>query len=354
MYTISPLARKLSLLVIVVALLALAVACANTQAVTAPTATPNSEPTPTPEPATHTFIDVYGKVREVPTHPERIVAIHDYNGGAQLLSLGAPVIALPTRGGDIDAAMRNWFDLDGVTTVGEYYEPDIEAILALEPDLIVGEGWNGQGMDQWMDEGVQERLEAIAPVVYIDTFRDVDVVMLDVAHLLGPDYLEVYAKQKAEFETLVEELRAVLGDDWSKITASYVARHATNGLLQTAGPGGSAITAILSRMGVNWVPLVLQAGSPANGGFLGQISNERIREFDADLLYVDAYWDQTLLEDPLFQSLEVVKQGQVIVGRQSDGSFWGSHYPNYMRATRFLIEKLKELQLLNTDIIVEE
>ncbi len=86
---------------------------------------------------------------------------------------------------------------------------------------------------------------------------------------------------------------------------------------------------------------------------LGGISNERIGEFDADLLVADAYWDQTLLDDPLFQLLEAARQEQVIVAEPSDGSFWGSHYPNYTRAARFLLDEITAMQPMNLNIILE-
>ena len=40
--------------------------------------------------------------------------------------------------------------------------------------------------------------------------------------------------------------------------------------------------------------------------------------------------------------------------RKRDGYLWGSHYPNYLRAARFLIASVKEIQPMNTNIIVEE
>jgi iron complex transport system substrate-binding protein len=324
-----------------------------------PTESTASSPTSasTPDAAsgseTRTFIDVYGNPIEVPANPMRIVAIHDNNGGAQLLSLGAPVIGLPTRGGEIDPALGEIFDISGIAAVGETYEPDIEAILALEPDLIVGEGYAGQGMDRFMGAGIHESLLEIAPVVYIDTFRSVEDVMSDFAELLGDDYIGLMDEQKVEFDTLVADIEAILGDDWANVTAAYVSKHATAGTLQSAGPTGSTFTDILNRVGVSWVPLVIAAGSPENGGYLGEISNERMNEFESDLLIADAYYDQTILEDPLFLSLQVVEQEQVIVAELSDGNFWGTHFPIYMRAAQFLLDELNAIQPMNTDIVGE-
>lgn len=75
----------------------------------------------TPEPNTHTFVDVYGKVREVPTNPQRIVAIHDFNGGAQLLSLEAGSPANGGYLGEISDERIREFDAD-LMYVDAYWE----------------------------------------------------------------------------------------------------------------------------------------------------------------------------------------------------------------------------------------
>ena len=43
---------------------------------------------------TRTFVDISGEPIEVPDRAERIVATNDQNAGAQLLSLGAPVVGI--------------------------------------------------------------------------------------------------------------------------------------------------------------------------------------------------------------------------------------------------------------------
>lgn len=91
-------------------------------------------------PATRTFVDGLGRSIQVPDRPQRIVALNDGNGGAQILSLGLPLVGLTTRGGVLDPAnvgMAGSDVLVGVTPVGDYAEPDVEAIATLRPDLIV-------------------------------------------------------------------------------------------------------------------------------------------------------------------------------------------------------------------------
>lgn len=300
--------------------------------------------------AVRTVTNVDGEPVEVPDRAERVVVLHDFNGGAQVLSLGAPVVGLPSRGAEVDPDLAAAFDIEGIATIGEVYEPDIEAIAALDPDLLIGEGWNGESQ---FDAGVHQQLSAIAPVVYIDTFRSVDEVMADVAEVLGDYAQEAYEEQKAELDALIAEIGESLGDDPASVTASYLSKHNTSGTLQTSGPMAAPFTEILSRIGVTWVPLVEEAGSDANGGYLGELSMERINEFDADLVILDAFYDQTLLEDPLFQSLRASQAGQVISALPEDGNFWGTYYANHIRCAEFLRDEIEAIGTLDTSLVDE-
>lgn len=215
--------------------------------------------------ATRAFVDVAGRSIEVPDRPQRIVAIHDINGGAQLLSLGAPVVGIATRDEGPREDVTRYFDLEGIAEVGITYAPNIEAIAALEPDLIVGEGFDGAGMDQFMEAGIQERLEALAPVVYVDTFRPVEEVMADFTELVGDVATESVVDQEAEFLVALEEVRDLLGDEWGEVDAANVASGQPPNV---NGPTTLVRGDVLTRLGVRWIPLVEEAGNDENAGFL--------------------------------------------------------------------------------------
>ena len=285
---------------------------------------------------TRTFVDVAGEEIEVPDVPERIVAIHDINAGVQLLSLGAPVVGIATRDDGARADVTRYFDLEGIEEVGLTYEPNIEAIAALEPDLIVGEGYEGAGMDQFMTEGIQESLEQIAPVVYIDTFRPVEDVMADFEELVGDAATESVDEQEAEFESALEALRDVLGDGWSDVAVSAVF---SGEPLSIPGPTDQVETEILSRLGVGFTQVVQDA--EAEGGF-AELSNERVPELEADLLVVTDAFDQTILDNPLYQALQVVQAGQVY---EIDEPTSGTHWQNYTAVAEDLTAALSAMDL---------
>lgn len=287
---------------------------------------------------TRAFVDVAGNSIDVPVKPKRIVAIHDINAGVQLLSLGAPVVGLATRDDGARPDVTRYFDLEGIEEVGLTYEPNIEAVAALEPDLIVGEGFDGAGMDQFMEAGVQAALEAIAPVVYIDTFRPVEDVMADFADLVGAAATISVIDQEAEFVVVMEELRDLLGDEWGEVDVANVY---SGQPLSINGPTTIPPFDILTRIGVRWVAIVEEAGNEENAGFL-ELSDERVEELESDLLLVGLEFDRTILDSPLYQALAVVQAGQVV---ELEKPIAGSHWENYIAVARDLLEQLRALEL---------
>ncbi|MGQ0680477.1 MAG: ABC transporter substrate-binding protein [Actinomycetota bacterium] len=293
-----------------------------------------SASTTTTTSSTRSFVDARGLSVEVPDRPQRIVALHDINAGGHLLSLGAPVVGIAHRE-EPRADLTRYFDLAAILQVGMVYEPNVEAIAALQPDLMVGEGFDAQGMFSDND-AVQKSLDAIAPVVFIDTFRPVEVVMDDFARLLGPSVTATADQQRAELEATVGRIRALLGDRWRDVTASFV--FSRTDTFDTSGARALPPTDVLTRAGVSWVPLVEEADK--NGGHLGEISLERIGEADADLLLVATAHNRDLPAKPVYQALGAVRAGRVI---ELDQFISGSHYRNYLFVATVLLDALTRL-----------
>lgn len=94
--------------------------------------------------------------------PERVVILTN-EGTEALLTMGVkPVGAVRSWIGD------PWYDhieeqMEGVEVVGEESNVNIEAIAALEPDLIIG--------NKMRQENIYEQLKAIAPTVFAEDLR---------------------------------------------------------------------------------------------------------------------------------------------------------------------------------------
>jgi len=293
------------------------------------------------------FVDVRGEPVCVPNVPQRIVAVHDINAGAQVLSLGVPLVGMASREDGFRADVARYFDLEGIVDVGGVYEPNLERILELQPDLIVHEGFDGQVF--LIDDEVLSSLRAIAPVVAIDPFRPVEEVMADYQELLGDAATIALEDQQETFNNLLTDIEDVLGEDSENVTAGFVDA-ASDLTLQAWGPTALVPLDILTRIGVNWVPIQQEADLEENGGFLGGISLERINEFEADLLLVDVRFTPDILDNALYQQLSAVRAEQVIV---FDEPFNGTHYPNYIATAELLLAGLTALEDIDPDLVDE-
>jgi iron complex transport system substrate-binding protein len=97
---------------------------------------------------------------EIPAEPQRVVTV-GFNDQDFVLALGVTPVGVRENLGDYDVENRPWAQqqLDGAEfpTVGGA-EIDVEAVAALEPDLIVG-------VYSFMDQAVYDQLSGIAPTL---------------------------------------------------------------------------------------------------------------------------------------------------------------------------------------------
>jgi len=293
---------------------------------------------------TRTFVDDAGRRVEIPRRPQRIAAIHGRNAGGLVLALGGPVVGIATRDGGLEPAITRYFDVADLPTVGEYSEPDVEALAALRPDVIIDQASEGQ---LYREPELLARLEQLAPVVGFDVFAPVETVMAKVADFLGTEQAQQrLAAQRAEYESALEPLRGLLGDRWAEVNASSLYFYGQErGSFAVGGPQISAAHNILTDLGVQWTPLVLDAA--ANSQLLGDLSFERLPEVDGDLLVVNAFGNQGLDQLPLYPGLAAVRAGQVV---SIPDDLIGTHYLNYTATADYLREQLAGREL-RTDLV---
>ena len=115
---------------------------------------------------TQSFTDDLGRVVEVPLHPQRIVSLHDLDITIPLIELGIPPVGSHGRtrpdGSHFirSSALLTGIDFDNsdIKFIGTA-DIDIEAIVAVKPDLIITQPGRSTPIEQ---------LEKIAPTVSID------------------------------------------------------------------------------------------------------------------------------------------------------------------------------------------
>lgn len=105
---------------------------------------------------------------DIPVAPQRIVALNDQIVGLPLYELGAPIVGSAGRtDADGNYFLRGGMDTLGIdyansdiAYVGGFNSLDVEAIAALQPDLIIG--------GPYTDAAVAEQLQSVAPTLIIN------------------------------------------------------------------------------------------------------------------------------------------------------------------------------------------
>ncbi|MFK4762319.1 ABC transporter substrate-binding protein [Microbacterium sp. ZW T5_45] len=135
---------------------------------------------------------------EVPTDVERVVTLEPLELDTAVAVGITPVGAAVASNVSTTPA---YLDADGVEAVGTVPEPDLEAIAALKPDLILG--------TEARHSALYEQLSAIAPTVFIETQAD---PWRDNALLIG----EALNKEDevADLLTSVDERCASIADEY--------------------------------------------------------------------------------------------------------------------------------------------
>lgn len=108
-------------------------ACSS-PASTAPTAEPPAEQTESATPTSVTITDNHGEI-EVPVNPKTVVAL-DNTSFETLSEWGIELAAVPK--GNMGSVWPEYTENPAVADVGNHREPNLEVIIAAQPDLIIG------------------------------------------------------------------------------------------------------------------------------------------------------------------------------------------------------------------------
>lgn len=236
---------------------------------------------------------------EIPANPQRVVALDGPVLDA-CFALGVTPVGAPT--GVAGAPWPGYLGpgTEGIVNVGDITEPDLEAIAALEPDLIVSL--------QFRHEAIYEQLSGIAPTVLSphdsEGWREGFLVYADALNRneAAPAVVEA-------FETRVGEVRAGLGEAVDETTVSVI--RVLTGQVRSYQASSFSGT-VLAAVGLQRPPS--QQGTEDT--WLEQ-SLERLNEIDADVLFVTLWSGSTqedldqLLENPLWATLPVVQANRV-------------------------------------------
>ncbi|MBB6446302.1 ABC transporter substrate-binding protein [Bacillus benzoevorans] len=233
--------------------------------------------------------------------PEKVVILTN-EGTEALLALGVtPVGAVQSFTGD------PWYDhiakdMKDVQVVGLESQVNIEAIAALQPDLIIG--------NKMRQEAIYEQLSAIAPTIFAEDLRG------DWKH-----NFELYAKAVnkeekgkevlAEYNARVADLKEQLGDKLNMKVSMVRFMAGDVRIYQKDSFSG----VILDELG-----FARPESQNVDEFAIKGATKEQVPLMDGDILFYFTYetgdgaasaLEKEWLEDPLFKNLEVAKKGEV-------------------------------------------
>lgn len=270
---------------------------ASTKAATESEADSTERASTTGESTTRTIEHALGS-SEVPASPQRIIALDPYVTLPTAVAVDAPVIGccqLPY--GDPFPVFIDLDKVAGIEDVGWLPELDLEKMVMLEPDLIVGQ--------RSFVEEIYDRASTIAPTVAIETDTDdgehrrnwQDVVR-DVAEALGAE--DVVEGLLDDYAARVADLQAQLGDGLDTTDVSLTNFRSMDDIrIYTVD---SCAGQTLAEVGFSRP----DGQGPVPGKINIGLSIEQLKKIDADVLFYFAGSAATNPEDASKQSEEII------------------------------------------------
>jgi iron complex transport system substrate-binding protein len=238
----------------------------------------------------------------IPNAPQRVVTLEPFYALQMSLELGLPVIGSTafTGEGDFPTALTPE-ETAGIVPLGAFDAPNLEAITALKPDLIIG--------DAYFQQEQYALLSAIAPTVLINT-PDWKAWFTTVAAAGGVS--ERAEQAFAEYDARVAAISAQL----PSVTVSFV-RVAPGGFqLYREAPNAYAPIAIMTEVGIARPDF--EVGSDENSW--ERLDWEGLINLTGDVLFyvvggADDDEDGSALEaevtsNPIWQQLPAVQAGR--------------------------------------------
>ncbi|MEA5516094.1 iron-siderophore ABC transporter substrate-binding protein [Nodularia sp. UHCC 0506] len=229
---------------------------------------------------------------KVPLHPQRIIVL---GGLDNVLALGIKPIGATTLG---DNNFLKYLDnlTDGIEKIGTNGQPNLEKILYLKPDLILGLAW---------DADLYRQLSKIAPTVLADGDISWKEWLTKFAEAVGKT--EKGETLLRDYDQRIEKLRQIMGDDlaktqislvnfWANFTRIYMNHSFGGSILQEIGlsrPSSEDKAKNHENISLELIP---QIGGDAIFLILGGHNESRLQQF---------------INHPLWAQLKAVQENRV-------------------------------------------
>ncbi|MGP5931570.1 ABC transporter substrate-binding protein [Corynebacterium glyciniphilum] len=257
----------------------------------------------------HTVDSAYGEV-EVPEDPQRVVAV-SYDTPWQLKSLGVTPVGTQDYSDYAQGFTDEQMDfVESAEPVGTFFDLDIEAVAAADPDVIVGDVLE-------VDEDIYAKLSEIAPTVIVEgeTRGDWKAIVGDIATAVDAE--DALAETKATYEQRLAEIQDTYRDVLDEYTFASIGPMADSANFYINYPSG-ILGAVYEEVGMR------TASSVPTGEFSKgweEYSTENIGSLlgDADVVLVPVLADgtvdpvmQEIIDNTLFRQLKAAQDGHVV------------------------------------------
>nr|WP_230584823.1 AraC family transcriptional regulator [Lysinibacillus sphaericus] len=233
---------------------------------------------------------------EVPVNPQRVVVLYLMG---DLLALGIKPVGISTLVGEGDAAIAS--ELDGITTLGDG-QPSPEAVLALNPDLII----------VTTDE-IYDKLHKIAPTLYIPYDLPVEERMDILGKAFGK---EDQAKELLDnFYNKVELSKQKLQQAGILDKTVTVMESNKGSMAVMVGMGyGRGSQIIYQYLGMKAPEIVQQKiETSKNDATSMDVSYEVLTQYAGDYVFRSAFEGmEDLSDNQIWNNIPVVKDGRLI------------------------------------------
>lgn len=280
--------------------------------------------------ATRTIEHAFGR-SDVPLNPQRVVVLNPVVDLDNLLALGIVPVGIAgftdDRGYSVPSYLSEQTEESQIA--GNLVQPDLEKIVQLDPDLIIGTDRHGE---------LYPQLSQIAPTVALPTKRSETLQSRTLALADIVNRRDRAEEVLAAYEADLDRFQAALGDRLNDIEVSfirvrndgiflYVKSSITGRIFEEAGvkrPPAQDVSRLLPRI---------------------PISLETLDRADGDIIFIwgdfggDAAARDRLQANPLWQQLDAVRADRVHV---VDQTYW--FFPGIQGAS-LLLRDLQEYLL---------
>lgn len=290
---------------------------ASTSAPAAPATATTAPVEPTSPPATDgpwEFTDGRGVTVTLPQPPQRIVAFAAATGA--LWDFGVRPVGIygiqRLADGSVEPTVGN-ADLDSMTSIGDTNDDiDIEALLALQPDLLISTMNTADAIWGMQDETAQSLVESVVPVVAMSAFFEpIDALIghfEELAVALGgdPASSEAVAMRDA-FDAASADIRSIAA---AKPDLSVLACSGNNDNFFFSSTEMFPDLIYLASLGIQFVQ---PEGVEFNGPW-GMVSWELVGQYQPDVILADSRrgWPPPAFQgQATYEGLAAVQAGQI-------------------------------------------